>query len=399
MCPKDIFGDEIEDQSKRSFEDLLNQSGPVALKVGSRVQGRILSITSDTVLVDVKTSVDGILPRREILDGKGLAKYQIGDTIGCTVKRVSGDEVLLRYEGASIAFGEQADLEDAFDHETPVEGKVTEEVKGGFRVQLSGQVKAFCPVSQMDFRVTEASQYLNQKYEFMIIKFEAGGRNIVVSRRRALEAKKVETEAEFLKVVKSQDLLPAEVVRIEKYGAFVRLKDWGLEGLVPISELAWSRVKKPEEVVTLGQQIQVMLLAHSEAEDGRLRLNFSLKQAGSEGDPWAKVTLQFPVGSQLEGTIEKRENFGFFVELTPGVTGLLPRSAYKDELNAKDIENKKRGDKIAIRVRDINYEERKILLGLLGDGDEPFTMPTQAKSLGTFGDLLKNQLKGSSSNS
>lgn len=391
MAKTDLFGDAIEDKGARGFEDFLNQSKIQQLKVGSRVTGRILSITQDTVLVDVRSSVDGSLPRREILDNQGLPKFQVGDALPCTVKRLNGDEILLRFDGAAISMGDNADLEDAFDHETPVEGKVTEEVKGGFRVQLSGQVKAFCPVSQMDYRVTDATQYLNQKFDFLIVKFEAGGRNIVVSRRRALDLLKVEREAEFLAKVKPQDLLLAEVVRLEKYGVFVRLKDWGLEGLVPAQELSWSRFKKPEEIVTLGQEIQVLLVSSQETEEGRLRLNFSLKQAGSEGDPWAKVALQYAVGTQCDGIIEKKENFGFFVQLIPGVTGLLPKSAFRDELNAKEFENKKRGDKIRVAVRDVNFDTKKILLGLVGDGDEAYEMPTPTKGMGTFADLFKAQ--------
>jgi small subunit ribosomal protein S1 len=248
----------------------------------------------------------------------------------------------------------------------------------------------------MDYKVSDAATYLNNKYEFLIVKFESGGRNVVVSRRRALDLLKIERESQFLKDVKPTDLLLAEVVRMEKFGVFVRLKNWGLEGLIPISELAWSRIKKPEEVVSIGQEIQVVLLSSSESEDGKLKLTFSLKQAGSEGDPWAKVALQFPVGTQCDAVVEKKENFGYFMQLIPGVTGLLPRSAYKDDINAKELENKKRGDTIRVRVREINYDDKKILLGLAEESDEVYVMPNQSRSMGTFGDLLKAQLSDTS---
>jgi len=389
---KDIFGDEIQDKSKKSIEDFLSGTQIIELKPGSRVKGIVLSISGDTVLIDVKAPVDGILPRREILDNNGQPKYKIGDLIPCVVKRVTSDEIVLKLDGATISMNEYSDLEDAFDHETPVEGRVVEEVKGGFRVLLAGGVKAFCPISQMDYKVSDGAHYLNNKYEFIIVKFEAGGRNVVVSRRRALDLLKLERESQFLQAVKTNDLLLAEVVRIEKFGAFIKLKDWDLEGLIPISELAWSRVKKPEEVVSIGQQIQVMLLTCSEDESGRLRLNFSLKQAGSEGDPWGKVSLQFPVGTHCNGVVEKRENFGLFIQLAPGITGLLPRSSYKDDINAKDYENKKRGDSVQVTVREINFDERKILLGLAQEVDENYILPEQKKGIGTLGDLLKNKL-------
>jgi small subunit ribosomal protein S1 len=389
---KDLFGDEIQDNSKKIFEDFLSHSNIIQLKPGARVNSTVLSIAGDSVLLDIKAPVDGVLPKREILDKHGEVKYKVGDVIPCIVKRVTPEEIMMKFDGATIAMDEQADLEDAFDHETPVEGRVIEEVKGGFRVLLAGNVKAFCPISQMDYKVSDAATYLNNKYEFLILKFESGGRNVVVSRIRALEIQKVERESQFLKDVKPTDLLPAEVVRTERFGVFVRLKDWGLEGLIPISELAWSRVKRPEDVISVGQKIQVMLLSSSESEDGKLRLTFSLKQAGSEGDPWAKVPLQFPVGTQCDAVVEKKENFGYFMQLIPGVTGLLPRSAYRNEMNAKDIQNKKRGDIIRVTVREINYDDKKILLGLAEELDEAYVVPNHSKSLGTFGDLLKNHL-------
>jgi small subunit ribosomal protein S1 len=395
MMAKDLFGDEIQDSSKKSMEEFLSgldQGKVLSLKVGSRVTGTILSITADTVLVDVKSVVDGVLPKKDLLNSQGEISHKVGDSLSCVVKRVTPEEISLKFDGATLSMGEDGDLEDAFDHETPVEGRVVEEVKGGFRVLLSGQVKAFCPVSQMDYRVSSSADYINNKYEFLIIKYESGGRNVVVSRRRALDGQKVERESQFLAKVKPSDLLLAEVVRIEKFGAFVRLKDWDLEGLIPLSELAWSRVRGPEEVVTLGQDLQVMLLTSTETEEGRLRLSFSLKQAGSEGDPWAKVALNFSIGTQCDAVVEKKEPFGLFLQITPGVTGLLPRSAYKDDVMAREIENKKRGDLLRVSIREIHYEEKKILLGLVGSQDESFVMPHQTQSMGTFADLLKNSL-------
>lgn len=395
VCPKDIFGDEIESQSQKNFEDYFNEmSAPKSLKVGARIKGTILSLTRDTVLVDIGATNDGVLPRREILNSDGSLKYQVGDQISCTVKRVTGDEIIVHYDGAKIGLSDDVNLEDAFDRESPVEGRVIEEVKGGFRVMLPGQIKAFCPISQINYQVGDPAQYINQKYDFLIVKFESGGRNIVVSRRRALDISKLERESSFLNQINEEDLLLAEVIRIEKYGAFVRLKDWDLEGLVPLSELAWSRIKKPEEVVSLGQEIQVMLLSSKETEQGRLQLSFSLKKAGAEGDPWSQIILHHPVGSAFEGTIEKKENFGFFVQIIPGVSGLLPKSAWRDDLEANRIESKKVGEKIHLVIKEIRHEERKVLLGLPGYEDEAgLVMPSSSAKLGSFGDLFKQAQK------
>lgn len=398
MSKKDIFGDEIVENNKTTFEEFLQKSSDLkSHKMGQRINGKILSISKDTVLVDIGSHVDGVMSKLEIIKDTGELLFEVGQSIDCVIKKISPDSILLRYEGSKIGFSEDADLEDAFDYETPIEGKVLEEVKGGFRVMLPGSVKAFCPVSQIDFRVTEPKDYIGQKFEFIIIQYAQGGRNVVVSRRRALDAQKVQIESEFLKQTKPEQLLGAEVIRLEKFGAFVKLEDWGLEGLIPLSELAWNRIRHPDEVVQIGAKIQVMFLGSQEDDSGRLKLSFSLKKAGADGDPWAMASLKFAVGTVILGTVEKKEAFGLFVSLQPqgGVTGLLPKSMWKDSLEFKDFENKKRGDPLTVVIKEINYEAKKILLGIPGDQDEPvYQEGLKSKSLGTFADLFnKNNSK------
>lgn len=371
---KDIFGDEISSSgrsgSSEDFASLFQQSlsSPQSLRVGDSFEGEILSISGDQVFVATGTPTDGSLPIKEILNEERKPKFRVGEKLRVRVLRIREGEVFLRYEGAQTAASGVDNLEDAYDMELPIEGKVTEEIKGGFRVLLGG-AKAFCPVSQIDNKfVTETKVFLNQKFEFLITQYSENGRNIVVSRRKLLEAQKLENEGEFLKTAKPGDIFKGTVQKIEKFGAFVRIEN-GLEGLVPISELAWGRVQNPSDVVQIGQAIDVLLLKAEEFND-RLRLSFSLKQAGGELDPWLKVTTQFPVGTKIQGVVDKKENFGLFVQLAPGVSGLLPRSKWKDHVDHTVYENKKRGDSIEVIVAQIQFEEKRMSLGLPGQADE-----------------------------
>ena len=175
------------------------------------------------------------------------------------------------------------DLEDAFDKMLAVEGKVAEVCNGGFRVQLKGKL-AFCPISQMDTRRIEQPEiYLGNRYEFKITKFEEGGRNIVVSRRKVLEEERELSLGAFTEERKPGDVVQGRVTRLEKFGAFIEIAP-GLDGLAHVSELAWSRVGDPSEVLKVGQDVSVKILKIETLDDGKLRISLSLKQVGAE--PW-----------------------------------------------------------------------------------------------------------------
>ena len=396
MSKKDLFGDEIDDSSKEmDFESMLNQSFSIGQrKVGELFKGEILSIGREEAFVSTGTPTDGALPVSELLGEDKKLAFNVGDVIEVRVVRMREGEILLHREAAKGSVQGVDSLEDAYDMELPVEGKVLEVIKGGFRVAL-GQVKAFCPVSQMDLRPgTEAATHVGQKYEFLITQYDEKARNIVVSRRKQLELQRAESEGEFLTKAKPGEIFSGTIMRIEKFGAFVAL-DNGLEGLIPISEIAWGRVQSPADVVSVGQKVSVLLLK-IEDQDGRLRMSFSLKQAGGEGDPWMRVTEQFPVGTVVNGTVEKKEAFGLFIQLAPGVSGLMPRSKWRDHVDGQAFENKKRGDVFPVMVDQIQFEEKRLTLSPPGDReDNDWRSVSQSPStgFGTFGDLLKGFAK------
>jgi small subunit ribosomal protein S1 len=391
----DLFGDDQEARPMNEFERLLNSSGVQArgLATGDRFRGEILAVSGQEAFISTGTPTDAVMP---FTPGPNGEKPQVGEFKDVIVVRAREGEILVKEAGSRGGAVETDTLEDAFDMEIPVEGLVTEAVKGGFRVKIQN-FSAFCPISQIDWRCVNASDYVGKKYEFIITKFENRGRDIVVSRRKILELERAASEGEFQNKAEIGEIYTGNIFRIEKYGAFVRLKD-GIEGLIPISELSWSRINHPQEVVNVDQEVKVKLL--SVAEDGdRLKVSFSLKQGGEVDDPWASIESAFPVGTQVEGSVEHKEAFGIFVRLGMGVTGLLPRSAWKDSTEAKEYENKRKGDKLKVRIARIDTDNRKLSLALPGEDEDDSwrqhgsvsTSSSTGKTsgFGTLGDLLK----------
>lgn len=391
---QDIFGDDYSKTDSQDFASLLAQADTPAraLSVGDSIRGEVLSIGKEESFVSTGTPTDGIILTRDLLDENKLLKFKVGDLLDVIVTRIKGGEILLTRKGAAGSSHDIENLEDAYDMEVPIEGKVLELCNGGFRVQLHGQGPgklSFCPVSQMDFRVLDQNEYIGKKYDFIITQFSEKGRNIVVSRRRVLDLQRAENEGSFLLKHEIGKNLTGRITRLERFGAFVELEP-GIEGLIHISELAWSRVHSPEEVIKPNQLVTVKLLKIEEL-DGRLKISLSLKQAGDSSEPWLKVPSEFPVGTIINGTVEKKEPFGLFVNLAPGITGLLPKSKWRDSTEPTQFENKKRGDQISVRVEQILFEERKLSLGIPGSEEDTSWQEhkTEVKGFGSgqFGDL------------
>lgn len=398
MSKRDVFGDELDQKAKTDFASLFEQSlGNVGrrLSVGDSFNGEILSIGKEESFVSTSTTQDAMILTLELLDENKQLKYKAGDRIDVVVVKMKGGEIRVTKAGSKKASSDLDSIEDAFDMELAVEGRVTEVVNGGFRVNVQGTT-AFCPVSQMDYKVQDHQSYVGKKFDFLVTQFDPKKRNVVVSRRRLLDAQKVENEGSFLETAKPGDLFQGTVSRMEKFGAFVTLEN-GVEGLVHISEIGWSRLQDPSEVLTTGQSVTVKLL-RSEEIDGRLKISLSIKQAGGEGDPWNQVPQKFPVGSTHKGTVEKKEAYGLFVNLAPGITGLLPKSKWRDSMEAQSFENKKRGDKIDIQVDEILFEQKKMSLGLPREIDDQTWKSVTTKTgfvnnggLSGLADLLKKK--------
>ncbi|BBO90131.1 30S ribosomal protein S1 [Desulfosarcina ovata] len=448
------------------------------IQVGDRIRGRIISIGGSNVFVDTGTKVDGVVEKNELLDDDGQLSVAEGDELDLYV--VAADESEIRLSKAISGIGGLNMLKDAWTERIPVEGKVVAAIKGGFHVEMIKR-RAFCPISQMDVAyVEDPSVYVGQTLTFLIKRFEESGRNIVVSRREILQKELDESRKAFMAELQPDALLEGSVVRIVPFGAFVSLAP-GVEGLVHISELSWSRLDTPDQAVTVGDRLQVKVLGIKAGEKpGTQKIALSVKQAmgdpwadaqqrvpvgakmlgkvtrcanfgafvelfpgieglvhisemsytrrvmrpeeivspgdeimvmvkafdldrkrislsikDAEGDPWADVQETFKPGKTVQGRVEKKEGFGIFVNLAPGITGLLPKSKIAASDNAAQIEALKPGAAITVTVDSINVAERKISLGAGGGTDDQGWQEFSGGSsdtLGSLGDQLKEAL-------
>lgn len=397
MSKRDLFGDEVNSKSTTDFAALFEQSLGQAgkkLSVGDSFTGEILSINKEEAFVATNTPVDAMILVSDLMDENKSLKYKVGDRIDVIVVKTKGGEIRVSTAGSKKSNSDLDSLEDAFDMELPVEGRVSEICNGGFRVNIQGKM-AFCPVSQIDYKVTDQQSYLNKKFDFIITQLDPKKRNLVVSRRRLLDQQKVDNEAQFMQSSSAGQIYSGKVTRIESFGAFVLL-DNGIEGLVHISEIGWSRISNPGEVLSLGQNVSVKLLKTEEV-DGRLKTSLSIKQAGGEGDPWLQVMEKFPLKSVHSGTVEKKETYGLFVNLAPGVTGLLPKSKWRDSVDHQMYETKKKGDSLQVQIDEILFEQKKISLGLPVEAEDLSWKTSQSQagfrnsSFGALADLVNKK--------
>ncbi|HEY8272252.1 MAG TPA: S1 RNA-binding domain-containing protein [Pseudobdellovibrionaceae bacterium] len=390
---RDMFGDDDSQNKKDDFGAMFEQSIQGYTKSygkGDKVTAEVVTLGRDEIFVNVGGR-DGLVPRSEFVDAEGGLKVQIGDQVTLYVIKSQEGLLVLSAKASSKAMSDS--LEDAFDFETPVEGRVTEVVNGGFRVNVMGK-SAFCPLSQMDSKpITEPESYIDRKFEFQITKFEQKGRNIVVSRRRILDMEKLENQGSFMDTHKAGDLLQGRVSRIENYGAFVELVS-GIDGLVHISEVSWSRLAHPSEALAVGQEVSVKILKIEEDALGRLKISLSCKQA--EEDPWMTAYKDFPVGSVHTAKILSKERFGFLMEIKPGIVGLLPKSAFREVADEREMEKKNSGQTLKVQIQNVNTVEKKIALSFPKDQEDTswqgFTGSgtVSGKGLGTLADQFKN---------
>ncbi len=435
------------EEGEESFAELFEQysdGGGDDLSVGDKVTGTVIQVGENSVFVDTGTKLDGVVDREELLDEEGNCSVAEGDTVELYV--VGKDSGGIKLSRAISGIGGLAMLEEARRGSLPVEGKVESTCKGGFNVMIL-QRRAFCPVSQIDARFVEnAEEFVGQTLEFLITKLESHGRNIVVSRRALLEREAAESAQNFVSETKVGDEVEGTVTRLAAFGAFVEIMP-GLEGLVHISQITYGRIGHPEEVLSVGQKVQAKITRIENDDKGRLKISLSMKELAqnpwdtlsatfavgdiitgkvvrladfgafveiapgvdglvhvsemsytqrvhkpadfvnegaqvtvkiksidldkrriglsmkdAEGDPWAEVAERYTPGQKVEGVVEKQEQFGIFIQLEPGITGLLPKSVYSRSEKAGSYEKLRSGDTVEVTVGEVKAGERKISL-------------------------------------
>ena len=326
-----------------------------ALEVGEVVKGRVILLTAEHVFVDVGGKGEAWIDASELTDEEGRPRVAVGDEVEATVVS-AGDEVRLSHKLRRGAQAREA-LAVAAETGVPVEGKVAAVIKGGYEVTVGG-LRAFCPSSQMDVRRTEApEEHVGRLLEFRITKYGEGGRNIVLSRRALLEAQAASAAAETRKKVVPGAVLAGTVASLADFGAFVDLG--GVQGLVPLSELSHSRVGRPVDRLRVGEPVTVKVLR---VDPERGRISLSLKAL--EGDPWAAVPGRLRERQVVRGRAVRATEFGVFVELLPGVDGLLhaseiPRARQKELREAAGA-----GEEVTVIVVNIDGDRRRVALAL-----------------------------------
>ena len=289
------------------------------LDQGELVEGRIVAIGPEVALVDVGRKGEAVMDIAELKNADGKIEVALGDLVQAMVVSTSGGLTLSRrLVGAAASDGQ---FEAAFQSGLPVEGKVEREVKGGYEVRI-GRRRAFCPISQIDLRGADASAHVGHVYQFRIIEYKEGGSNIVLSRRALLEDEQRANAAKVRDKIVPGAVMTGRVTSVREFGAFVDLGA-GVQGLLHVSEMAWSRVSDPAEIVKAGEEIRVKVLRMDEEKQ---KISLGLKQLTA--DPWSRVGDVYEVGQRLPGRVTRVAKFGAFVELEPGIEALAHASTF-----------------------------------------------------------------------
>ena len=289
------------------------------LEQGELVEGRIVAIGPEVALVDVGRKGEAIMEIAELKNADGQFEVAVGDVVQAMVVSTSGGLTLSRKLAGAAASDRQ--FEAAFQSGLPVEGKVEREVKGGYEVHI-GRRRAFCPISQIDIRGANPSAHAGHVYQFRIIEYKEDGANIVVSRRALLEEEQRANAAKVREKIVPGSVITGRVASVREFGAFVDLGA-GVQGLLHVSEMAWSRVSDPAEIAKAGDEITVKVLR---VDEEKQKISLGLKQLSA--DPWSRVQEVYKVGQVRPGRITRVAPFGAFVELEPGIEGLAHASTF-----------------------------------------------------------------------
>lgn len=289
------------------------------IEQGQTIEGTIVKIGPEVAFVDVGGKGEATIDVEELKDADGDIEVSVGDRIQAVVVSTAGGLTLSRKLALGAASARQ--LEQAFQSGLPVEGKVERAVKGGYEVRV-GRQRGFCPMSQIDVARAETAGHEGRTYEFRIIEYKEGGRNLVVSRRALLEERQRAAAEEVRRTIEPGAVLTGRIASVREFGAFVDLGG-GVQGLLHASEIGWSRVQDASNVFKPGEEITVKVLSVDAAKE---KIALGLKQLTE--DPWSRVATTYQVGQIRPGRVTRVVEFGAFVELEPGIEGLAHASTF-----------------------------------------------------------------------
>jgi small subunit ribosomal protein S1 len=321
---------------------------------GEKINGIVTTITANSILLDINAKSEGIIDRSQFETEDGLS-IRTGDSVEAYFVGMEHGEIALTTKMKSQDV-DRAELQNAYQAGIPVEGKVTGENKAGLEITIGG-VRGFCPASQIDTRhVEDLSIFKGQVLTFMVL--EMSEYNLVLSRRRYLEQKQAEQKGQLKERLSEGDVVSGNITKIMDFGVFVDLG--GVDGLIPIGELAWERVKDPTEYANIGERVSVKVI---KLDWDRDRITLSLKQAGS--DPWDSIETELRTGIPYTGTVTRISSFGAFVELRPGIEGLLHISKLgRGRRLSHPREVVDEGQEIEVFVESVDLDQRRISLAV-----------------------------------
>jgi small subunit ribosomal protein S1 len=330
------------------------------LEKGQLVDGTIVAIGPEVAFVDVGGKGEAVIDIGELKNAEGELEVAPGDRIQAMVVSTMGGLTLSRRLAGAAATDRQ--LEDAFQTGLPVEGKVERAVKGGYEVRI-GRQRAFCPISQIDVRGADVSAHEGHVYQFRIIEYKEGGSNLVVSRRTLLEDEQRANAAGVRQSIVAGAVITGRVTSVREFGAFVDLGA-GVQGLLHVSEMAWSRVSDPSEVVKPGEEITVKVLR---VDDDKQKISLGLKQLSA--DPWSRVHEVYETGQVRPGRVTRVAEFGAFVELEPGIEALAHASTFTPTGRSGGWSSQvAQGMAGVFEILSIDLEKKRIGVALLQDG-------------------------------
>ena len=338
------------------FKELYEQSLQ-SVQMGGVLTGKVVQINADSVMVDVGWKTEGYIPARELRNEQGNISVNVGDDIEVLVDRrdQDGNLVLSRDKAAKIKIWD--DVKVACEQNTPVTGTVIERVKGGLSVDIG--IPAFLPGSQVDIRpVRDLDRYVGQSFQFNVLKYDRKRNNVVLSRRSILEKVHEAEKHDTLRSIEEGKIVEGIIKNITDYGLFIDLG--GIDGLLHVTDISWGRITRPSDHFSKGEKIRVKVLSFDREKE---RVALGLKQLAP--NPWETIKDKYPINSFIEGRVVNLTDYGVFVELEPGVEGLIHVS---EMFWTREIRHPSKvlsiGQMITVMILDINIETKRISLGL-----------------------------------
>jgi small subunit ribosomal protein S1 len=361
---------------------------------GQTIEGTIVAIGPEVAFIDVGGKGEASIDIAELKDPDGDLEVAVGERIQAVVVSTAGGLTLSRKLARGAATLRQ--LEDAYHSGLPVEGKVEREVKGGYEISIARQ-RGFCPFSQIDLHRTEGAVHEGRVYQFRIVEFKEGGRNLVVSRRALLEEQQRAAADEVRRSLVAGAVVTGRVASVRDFGAFVDLGG-GVQGLLHVSEMGWSRVEDVSKAFKAGDEITVKVLR---VDDDKQKISLGVKQLSE--DPWSRVPSTYEVGQVRAGRVTRIADFGAFVELEPGIEGLAHASTFPADRARNWASQVSVGMTGAFEIQSIDVERKRIGVAPLPEGSSRAAAlegeagtgaATPAEGFGaSLGDKLRGALK------